>query len=211
MTEPILRITGRSSSHYTRVAAMFAHELGLAFTLEVVTDLASLDVASFGGNPALKMPTLHVGDAALFGTENICRRLVELAGRAGDPRVVLTEHLREDLPRNAQEMVWHSMVAQLQLRIGITVCNLPRDNLYFVKAERGMLGALGWLDAHLDAVLASLPAPRDISLLEVTLFCLLQHIGFRPSVSLAAFPRLRGFAESFALRESARRTPYRFD
>lgn len=44
-----LRITGRSGSHFTRFAAMFAHELRLPFELDVVPDLSSLDPAAYGG------------------------------------------------------------------------------------------------------------------------------------------------------------------
>ena len=59
---------------------MMAHELGVPLTLDVVTDLASTDPADYGGNPALRVPTLVVDGAPLFGTDNICRRLAELAG-----------------------------------------------------------------------------------------------------------------------------------
>lgn len=86
-----VRLTGRSSSHLTRVARIFAHELDVPVEFGVVQDLTSLDAAVYGAHPALKIPTLHTGDAAVFGTDNICRKLAELAGRADDPRVVLSE------------------------------------------------------------------------------------------------------------------------
>ena len=92
-TEPAIQLYGRSGSHFTRVAMMFAWELGVAVEGVVVRDLATLDPAAYGENPALKIPTLAVGGARLFGTENICRRLVELAGRRGDPRVILGDWL----------------------------------------------------------------------------------------------------------------------
>jgi glutathione S-transferase len=206
-----LRLTGRSSSHFTRVAAIFAHELGLPFDLEVVHDLTSVDAATFGGNPALKVPTLHVGGSALFGTENICRKLAELAGRADDPRVVLADHVTDDLLRSAQELVWHAMAAQVQLRVGIALAELPAENLFFAKARAGMTGALAFVEERLDRLLGLLPAPRDVSLFEVTLFCLVEHVAFRPTVPLEAFPRLRGFAAAFGERASARRTTFRFD
>jgi glutathione S-transferase len=210
-TPPRVRLTGRSSSHFTRVAAIFAHELGVPFELEVVHDLASVDLARFGGNPMLKVPTLHFDEVSVFGTENICRTLVELAGRAGDPRVVLAEHLTDAVVRSSQEMVWSAMAAQVQLRVGIAVAELPADNVYFVKAAAGLSGALAWLERRLDEVLEKLPAPRDFSIFEVTLFCLLEHLAFRPTVSLEPFPGLREFAEGFRARESAGRTPFHFD
>lgn len=211
MTEPAVQLYGRSGSHFTRVAAMFAWELGVAVERVVLRDLATLDPAAYGENPALKIPTLAMGGARLFGTENICRRLVELAGRRGDPRVLLAEDLRGDLHRNAQEMVWHAMAAQVQLVVGVRFSKLPTDNVLFAKGAQGLLGALGWLDAHVDEALAALPADRALSLLEVSLFCLVEHVAFRPMVPTGERRRLRAFAETYGARESARRTPYGLD
>jgi hypothetical protein len=211
LPEQRLRLTGRSSSHFTRVAAMFAHELHVPFELDVVHDLLSLDPATYGGHPALKIPTLHVGETALFGTENICRKLVEVAGRAHDPRVVLPEHVTADLARSAQELVWHAMAVQVQLIVGIRFAKLSSDNVFFAKAKAGMVGSLTWLEEHLERALDHLPAARDVSVLEVTLFCLVEHIAFRPTVPLDAFSRLRELATTLASRESAQRTVFRAD
>lgn len=206
-----LRLTGRSSSHFTRVVRIMAHELGVPIELEVVHDLMSQDASAFGGHPALKLPTLHVDGRPLFGTDHICRRLAELAGRADDARVVLSHQVTADLVCNAQELAWHAMAAQVQLVVGVRLANLPPENLFFAKARAGMIGALAWLDAHLDSVLAELPSPRDVSVFEVTLFCLVEHIGFRPTVSLDPFPHLGDFSAAFAARDSAQRTPFVFD
>jgi hypothetical protein len=206
-----LRLTGRSSSHFTRVARIFAHELAVPAELDVLHDLTSLDPAAYGGHPALKIPTLHVEGALLFGTDNICRRLAEIAGRANDPRVVLSHHVTSDLVRSAQELVWHAMSVQVQLIIGLQFSKLPAESVFFTKAKAGMLGALVWLDTRLDPVLAELPSPRDVSVFEVTLFCLIEHIVFRPTVPLDSFPKLRSFAAAFASRESAQHTVFRFD
>lgn len=206
-----IRLVGRSGSHFTRVAAMFAHELRVPFELDIVHDLLSLDPAMYGGHPALKLPTLHVGDSALFGTENICRKLAELADRARDPRVVLPEHVTADLARSAQELAWHAMAVQVQLLVGIRFAKLPEDNVFFAKAKAGMVGSLTWLDQHLERALDCLPAPRDVSVLELTLFCLVEHIVFRPTLPLDAYPTLRSFAATFAARESAQRTVFHAD
>ena len=211
MSHPALRLTGRSSSHFTRVARMFAHELNVPLEFAIVHDLTALEAATFDGNPALKLPTLHVGPSPLFGTENICRRLIELAGRTADPRIVLPEYVTADLGRNAQEMVWHAMAAQVQLRMGLALAKLSADNVFFTKIQAGMAGALTWLETHLDQALALLPASRDVSLFEVTLFCLLEHIAFSSTLPLDRYIRLLRFASAFGERESARRTSYRFD
>jgi len=209
--EQPLRLTGRSSSHFTRVARMFAHELSVPIELDVVRDLTGLDASSYGGHPGLKIPTLHAGGSVLFGTDNICLKLAEIAGRANDPRVVLGHQVTSDLVRSAQELVWHAMALQVQLVVGVQFAKLPVENLFFAKATAGMQGALSWLDERFEQELAGLPAPRDVSVFEVTLFCLLEHLLFRPTISLDPSPKLRGFAATYALRESARRTVYRFD
>ena len=103
------------------------------------------------------------------------------------------------------------MSAQVQLVVGTGFAKLPAENVFFAKARAGLLGALAWLDEHLAEVSAALTVPRDVSLFEVTLFCLVDHLGFRPTVSMEPYPRLREFAEAFAIRPAARRTVFRFD
>ena len=206
---PTVELVGRRSSHFTRVAAIFAHELGVPVVLVVVHDLTNLDPAIYGGHPALKIPLLRVGTSTLVGTENICRRLAELAD--GDARIVWPEQVTDDAGRNAQELTWHAMSAQVQLVIGTVIAKLPADNVFFAKGRAGLEGALGWLDAHVARALDALPRPRDLSLLEVTLFCLVEHLRFRPTVPLEPYPDLLGFVTAFGARASARATTYAFD
>ena len=77
----MLELVGRSSSHYTRVAQVFAHELGVPYRLVPVFDLTQLEADCYGDNPALKIPMLRESpdSGALFGAQNVCRRLVEVA------------------------------------------------------------------------------------------------------------------------------------
>ena len=58
---------------------------------------------------------------------------------------------------------------------------------------------------------AALPADRDLSYLEATLFCLVTHLEFRGVVPVAPYPALANFCASFAQRASARETAYHFD
>ena len=202
------RITGRSSSHYTRLARMFALELGVACEFAPVCDLASLDERSYAGNPALKLPVLDHGGTVVFGAENICRTLAELAPRHAV--ILWPENLRDASARNAQELVWHAMPAQVQLGFGTQIAGLSPDSIYFVKAAAGLRNALAWLDERVPPIIAALP-PHDLSLLQVSLFCLLEHLTFRTTVPLAPYVRLGDFARAFGQRPSARSTVYRFD
>jgi glutathione S-transferase len=203
------QIIGRSSSHFTRLTLIFAHELGVPFELVPIHDMTVVESDVYAGNPALKLPTLRRVGSPVFGAENICRALAELAGPGR--RVVWPEELRSDVARNAHELVRHAMAAQVQIVFGTVVCGLPADNLYFTKARQGFAGALRWLDDHLETVLHELPSPRDLSLFEAALFCLVDHLSFRSTLPVAPYPALARFAAGFAARPSAQRTPYRFD
>jgi glutathione S-transferase len=203
-----VRIIGRSSSLFTRVTLMFAEELGVRYQLEPIYDMTATDPAVYGGNPALKLPSLRRGESLLFGAHNICLALAELKGTASG--ILWPEDLRDDLSRNAQELVWHAMGAQVQLVFGTLVAKLPADNVYFAKGRAGLENSLRWLDRHATQILDSLPA-HDISLFEVSLFCLVEHLVFRDTLPVAPYPALVRFSERFAARPSAQRTLYRFD
>ncbi len=204
-----VEIVGRSSSHFTRVARMFAHELGVPSNFTPVRDVTSTDPEAYGGHPALKLPTLRHAGGVVFGTEHLCRTLAELA--PAPRRVVWPEELRSALARNAQELVWHGMAAQVQLVFGTRIAKLPADNVYFAKGRLGFEGALRWLDDHLATALAELPEPRDLSLFEVALFCLVEHVRFRDTLPLEPYRALLRFADDHGRRASARATPYALD
>jgi glutathione S-transferase len=204
-----VQIIGRSSSHFTRVALIFAHQLGVPFKLEPIYDMTQMNAAVYADNPALKLPILRHAGTVVFGAENICRTLAELAPAPGT--IIWPEQLRQTAARNAQELVWHGMAAQVQLVFGTAICGLPADNIYFAKALTGFTAALQWLDRHVAEVLELLPAARDLSLFEVTLFCLIEHLMFRPTLPIAHYPSLVGFTRDFGVRPSAQLTRYRLD
>lgn len=207
-----LRIIGRRSSLFTRVPLMFAEALGVGIELDPVRDMTRLAPQDYAGNPALKLPILRVGDDALFGSVNICRAIADRAAADGRThRVVWPENLTGMLAANAHEMVAHCMAAQVQLVMGTQLGSLPADAPFFVKIRTGMEGALQWLDSHLDEMLARLPPERTLSLFEVSLFCLLEHLAFRATVSSDGYSRLSRFATAYGLRPAAKATSYRYD
>jgi glutathione S-transferase len=190
------------------LARVFALELGVACRFEPVFDLTSLDTADYAGNPALKLPVLKMNGTMLLGAENICRRLAELA--PGHPRVAWPEDIRDVDACNAQELVWHAMQAQVQLGLGTQIAGLPADSIYFVKAATGLRNALEWLDEKALSVIDALP-PHDVSMLEVSLYCLIEHLAFRATMALDSYGHLNAFVHAFGVRASAQATPYRFD
>ena len=204
-----LQIVGRRSSHFTRIARIFAEELGVSYDIVPIYDMTAQAPALYADNPALKLPILRSEDGVVFGTENICRALADRAQKSAE--IVWPEQLRADISRNAQEMVWHCMTAQVQIVFGTLVAKLPGDNLYFDKARTGFEGALAWLETHLPDALNALPASRQLSMFEASLFCLIEHLHFRKTVPVEHYSRLEDFRKTFAARPSAQRTPYQFD
>jgi hypothetical protein len=204
-----LSIAGRRSSHFTRMTLVFAETLGVAYELQPVYDMTALDPESYASNPALKLPILRRGETALFGALNICRAIAETAGAS--PTVVWPEELTDDASRNAQEFVWHGMAAQVQLILGTMIAKLPADNVFFTKTRTGFEGALAWLDAHHGEVLLKLRPDRTLSVFEVSLFCLIDHIQWRKTLPFDRYPALSAFARSFASKPAAVRTAYAFD
>ncbi|HEX2871408.1 MAG TPA: glutathione S-transferase N-terminal domain-containing protein [Polyangiaceae bacterium] len=208
VTEPAFTIVGRSSSSFTRVARIFAEELGVPYRLQVVPDLKSLEVDDYGGNPALKVPSLRSGDTTWFGALSICRELARISARSS--RIVWPEELAQPLLANAQELVLHAMSTEVGLIMSGTGEQAP-DSPHRVKLTQSLINSLSWLDANVGAALAALPAERDLSYLEVTLFCLVTHLDFRKVLPTAPHLELSAFRRVFGARPAALSTEYRFD
>jgi glutathione S-transferase len=199
-------LVGRSSSHFTRTARIFALELGVPHTFQPVHDLTTLDAGVYAGNPALKVPILVDAQGPLYGTENICRELTRRSGKAD--RVILRGALADRLVANAEEMVLHAMntgVILIMQSVGGEGA-APQPKL------RGSLeNVLAFLDAKVDGVLAALPAARVLSFFEVAVFCIVTHLPFRKLLDVSGFSNLQRFCSAFAERSGARATEYRFD
>jgi glutathione S-transferase len=203
-----LTIVGRSSSTFTRVTRIFAAELAVPYELQVVRDLTSLELESYGGNPALKVPSLRTPQGNWFGTLNICRELARISERKR--RIVWPEALEQPLLANMQELALHAMAAEVGL-IMSNQQNVTTESSHRLKLSKSLQNTLAWLDAHLEPALAALPPERDLSYLEACLFCLVTHLDFRKVASTAPYRALIGFCEGFGTRSACRETEFRFD
>jgi glutathione S-transferase len=201
------RLIGRSSSHFTRVARLFAHELEVEHDFSPVYEIASTDAGVFGDNPSLRVPSLRTEAGTWFGSMNVCR---ELARRASKPlRVVWPEEHTDVVSANAFELVNEGMAAEVQIVMG-KAAGLTADHPFLVKPLSRIRGSLDYLESNLPRIIASLPS-RDMSLLETMLFCYGEHLGFREILSIADRPRLSDFVAAWSRRPSALATPYGFD
>jgi hypothetical protein len=61
-----LQIVGRTGSIFTRLPLIFAQELGVAYELVVIKDLAVTEPAVYSENPALRMLILRDADLTPF-------------------------------------------------------------------------------------------------------------------------------------------------
>ncbi len=200
-------IIGRQSSHYTRLVRIFALELGVTCQFTPIFDLISLDRSTYAGNPALKLPILNTGGEHIYGSQNICRTLWRISGN--DQQVVWPEDSTSPLLMNAHEILAHAMSAQVEVIIHDIVEERPPDNASR-KRRQSLVNCLVWMDEHLGQVLDALPE-RDLSVFEISLYCLVSHLPFRNPLDLSTMPNLQAFEQEFEKRNSAQATPYRFD
>lgn len=201
-----LEIVGRSSSHFTRVTRVFAHELAVPYTFRPVFDLTSIDQDAYAGHPALKVPTLVDERGSLFGSENICRELVRRSSTSS--RVVMRGEVDDRIVQNAEELTVHVMTAEVSLILAKIAGD---DRLAPPKVRRSIENSLDYLDAHIDTVIATLPAERILSFVEAALFCVVRHLPFREIMDVSAWSRLAAFCDRFGERPGAKETEYRFD
>ncbi len=207
MSSPSLTIVGRSSSHFTRIVSIFAAELGVPCAFEPVFDVKSTDARVFGENPLLRVPSLRTAEGTWFGSLNACRELARRS--AADVPIVWPEDATLPLVANAQEIVTDAMgtgVVIVMARVNGHDDAAPLLEKPFARLR----AAIAWLEANLDAALATLPA-RRLSFLEVSAYCLLTHLEFRELSRLDDQPKLREFCARFGARPTAERTTYRFD
>ncbi len=205
-TRPV--IVGRSSSHFTRITRIFAAELRVDYTLQVVRDLMSSNVEDYGGNPALRIPVLRTPRGDWFGALNVSRELWRQSG--SKLRVVWPEDLDTPVLANAQELALQAMATEVSLIMG-KLGGAGDTNTHQAKQRQALLNMMAWLEEHAKAVLAALPPQRDLSFLEVTLFCLVTHLEFRDVLPTDAYAELKRFCQQFATRASAGETAFRFD
>lgn len=202
-----LVLFGRSSSHFTRVTRIVAAEVGVAHGFRVVPDLLSQSPSDYGGNPALRLPVLHTADGEWFGALNICRALAQRSLR---PAGVVWPEALGRLAANAQELTLQAMASEVAL-IMARVASADESAPHLEKQRTSLEAMLAWLERNVDAVIASLPAERVVSFLEVALFCLVTHVEFRAILPTRPYRALGEFCERFARRPSAQQTGYRFD
>lgn len=203
-----MNLYGRSSSHFTRIPRIFAVELELDLEFQIIRDLMSTNPDDYGGHPAMKMPTLVTDAGTWFGSLPICRELAQCSELGLD--ITWPEDLHRPVAANAQELVLTAMSTEVGLIMG-KATGVAADNAHQLKLRASLLGAMEWLEINAGRAIDTLAPERDLSFLEVTLFCLVEHLEFRAVLSLDAYPALSAFGQRFGERRAARETCFKFD
>ncbi|AKJ02247.1 Hypothetical protein AA314_03873 [Archangium gephyra] len=123
--------------------------------------------------------------------------------------MVWPEDLDQPLLANAQELVLQAMSTEVSLIMG-KAAGTSDSSTHHTKMRQALVNMMSWLEENARPILAALP-PRDLSYLEVTLFCLVTHLEFRDVLPTAPYSALNEFRQQFATRASASETPFRFD
>ena len=148
------------------------------------------------GNPALKLPVLKLEDGSWFGQLNACRALARRVDRR--PAIVWPEQLAgRNAPthRSSCSRAWQR--GESDHRRALAFCSRrSRD-----EGTRQPGGQRRLLDEHLDAALSELPAGRDLSFFETTLFCFITHLQFREVMQIDRHQNLLSFCAKFGDRE----------
>ena len=203
-----LTIVGRSSSHFTRVARMFAVVLGVVCGFEPVADLGSRALSDYAGNPALKIPVLQTPDGPWFGAINVCRELARRASNA--PKILWPEQLVDRAAANAQELVLQAMSTEVTL-----IMQAPTQPGGAIatsgKAYESLVNSLVWLDENLSAIRAKISSCEVVSLLDLTAYCFVTHLEFRQVTDVSPYRALQSFCVEFGQRPSAQATTYFYD
>jgi glutathione S-transferase len=208
MTTSAPTLIARSSSHFSRIARIYAAELAVPCTFQPVFDINATDAGVFADNPLLRVPSLRTPEGTWFGSLNVCRALARIS--PPQLRLIWPEDLTHVLAANAQEIVTDAMGTGVVI-ITSRLTGTADDDPALRKPLARLSGALAWLEANLEAAFAAQPRGGDLSFLEVSSFCFLTHLAFRGLGTLEGYPRLRAFTARFDERPSAQATPYRFD
>jgi glutathione S-transferase len=197
-------LVGRSSSHFTRVARIFALELAVPHAFRPVLDMTILEAGNYADNPALKIPVLIDEQGQLYGTENICRELTRRSGLRD--RVVLRGDVTTRVVANAEELLLHAMNSSVAL-----ITTAQEDAKPLPKVRASLENALAFLNTHAAEARAALPTGRLLSFFEVALYCQVRHLAFRNLMDASGYAHLQSYCQDFEQRPAAQATSYRFD
>lgn len=200
-------IIGRSSSHFTRITRIIAREFEVSYDFEIINDLLSLDASKYGGHPSLKLPSLRTDKGTWFGSLPISRQLAFISNNS--IHITWPEELSDILTSNFQELVTTAMNNEVSL---IMSKNSGFENsIYQQKIFESLKNTIDWLEVNIKKSIELLPTERDLSFLEVSLFCLIEHLEFREILNLSNYKKLGEFRRLFMERPSAIETPFHLD
>lgn len=198
-----MKLLYQTHSPYARKVLVFAHEIGLAASLQVVHQETSPTLrndAVFAENPLGKVPVLvRPGAASIFDSDVICAYLDTLhAGRklipaGGEARwqALRVQAVAQGLAEAGVALRWETVRRPEALRYP------PLRAGYAAK----LASSYDWLERELDV-----DSPPHVG--HIAVATALSWIEFRELPGFrAGRPRLAAWLETFAARDSMRATP----
>ena len=113
MTNPEVTLVGRSSSHFTRTARVFALELGVPHAFRAVLDMMTLEPGAYARTRPSRCRCWWTRRGRSSGPRTSPRARAAPSGH-GD-RVVLRGDVAARLVANAEELILHAMGAEVTL------------------------------------------------------------------------------------------------
>ncbi len=187
MESMTLRLFGTPRSHFTRIVRIVGLELGVPLESVDVGNVGRAE--AFGGNPLMKVPALVDGAISIWGSANICRYLVQKAGR--DPlRVCALDWAQTDLVYVIEGVMSAGVQLILAARAGLEPQGGPFD-----KVRATIVAGLGFIDQHLVAGSA-------LDYTHVCAVAMWDHLLLYELASVEQGPAVDAIARRFAERPS---------
>ncbi len=192
------RLYGTPLSHFTRKVRALLAELEIEHEMVWAPSVLAAQPATFGDNPLMRVPCLHLDGAVVIESDHIARVLVQ--SYDPDDRLGVRSERIEDLNRLgvANGVMDNEVVLLLAKRSGLTDWEGVD---YFRKLLSGIEGGLAWLDAHTDE-------GGPLRYADLAIACAWDHVRRfdlvrEPARFVRLTARLGRFADRPSLRETA--------
>ncbi len=183
-------------SHFSRKVRLLLDLYGIEYEFIDVGNVAEGDVATFGGNPLMKVPVLIDRDKWLIESDHIASYIV----RKFDPSDRYEVGTRDIRRLNARAVLNGIMAEEVKVVLGRRT-GVPTERYrFFDDALETIQSGLDWLESKAELFNTGRPG-----YLEFHLVCAWEHIGYYDLVPLERL-RLRRIVDDILEDDVIRRT-----
>lgn len=185
------KLYGTPRSHFTRIVRVVAHELSLPLAWVDVGNVGAAE--AFGGNPLMQVPALDDDGHTIWGSDNVCRYLVERERK--DPVGVTALDWRG---RNLLSVIHGVMAAEVRLVLAERA-GLSTDGEFFAKSRQTIRDGVAFVDTNL----------RDdgpLSYLQICAISMWDHLLLYDNAAPGQAPRIEALGQRLLDRASISQT-----